>query len=251
LNGLRAGLRSPTAVTLAKLAGNGPPKRFLRLPGEATRQLNTRLPSLSPLALVAYLPACQDRGDEKANNLSCSVALLGVAFPQDGKRRRCASAWRGVPSAKIRNGFLQQMDTLTRTERSKRMALIHGKNTKPELLVRKIARSCGYRFRLHVPNLPGKPDIVFPKRRKVIFVHGCFWHRHPSPSCALARLPKSKLRFWLPKLTANRRGDLRNIARSRRDTQDGYWTVRALDVKRFAAASRSLRRVPLTTLRID
>ena len=61
------------------------------------------------------------------------------------------------------------MDTLTRTERSKRLALIHGKNTKPELLVRKIARSCGYRFRLHVPNLPGKPDIVFPRQRKVIF----------------------------------------------------------------------------------
>jgi len=109
------------------------------------------------------------------------------------------------------------MDTLTRTERSKRMALIHGKNTKPELLVRKIARSCGYKFRLHVPNLPGKPDIVFPKQRKVIFVHGCFWHRHPQPSCALARLPKSKLHFWLPKLTANRLRDLRNIARLRRD----------------------------------
>ena len=108
------------------------------------------------------------------------------------------------------------MDTLTRTERSKRMALIHGKNTKPELLVRKIARSCGYKFRLHVPNLPGKPDIVFPKQRKVIFVHGCFWHRHPDSGCALARLPKSKLRFWLPKLAGNRRRDLRNIARLRR-----------------------------------
>ena len=109
------------------------------------------------------------------------------------------------------------MDTLTRIERSKRMALIHGKDTKPELLVRKIARSSGYRFRLHVPDLPGKPDIVFPKQKKVIFVHGCFWHRHPRPGCALARLPKSKLRFWLPKLTANRRRDLRNIARLRRD----------------------------------
>jgi DNA mismatch endonuclease (patch repair protein) len=108
------------------------------------------------------------------------------------------------------------MDTLTRTERSERMALIRGKNTKPELLVRKIARSCGYKFRLHVPNLPGKPDIVFPKQRKVIFVHGCFWHRHPASGCALARLPKSKLRFWLPKLSSNRRRDLRNIAHLRR-----------------------------------
>lgn len=107
------------------------------------------------------------------------------------------------------------MDTLTRLERSKRMALIRGKDTKPELLVRKIAHSCGYRFRLHVSSLPGKPDLVFPKHRKVIFIHGCFWHRHPG--CALARLPKSKRRFWIPKLTGNRRRDLRNIARLRRD----------------------------------
>ncbi|MHB8525242.1 MAG: very short patch repair endonuclease [Candidatus Acidiferrales bacterium] len=106
------------------------------------------------------------------------------------------------------------MDTLTRIERSKRMALIRSKNTKPELLVRKITRSCGYKFRLHVSKLPGKPDIVFPKLRKIIFVHGCYWHRHPG--CALARLPKTKLRFWVPKLTENRRRDLRNIARLRR-----------------------------------
>ena len=109
----------------------------------------------------------------------------------------------------------RSMDTLTRIERSKRMALIRSKNTKPELLVRRIAHSCGYRFRLHVSDLPGKPDLVFPRHRKVIFVHGCFWHRHPG--CALARLPKSKLRFWVPKLTENRRRDLRNIARLRRD----------------------------------
>jgi DNA mismatch endonuclease, patch repair protein len=111
------------------------------------------------------------------------------------------------------------MDTLTRTERSKRMALIRGKNTKPELLVRKIARSCGYNFRLHVSSLPGKPDLVFPRLRKVIFVHGCYWHRHPG--CSLARLPKSKLRFWVPKLSENRRRDLRNIAKLRRQN----WSV--------------------------
>src|SRR5712664_596800 len=75
------------------------------------------------------------------------------------------------------------MDTLTRTERSKRMALIRGKNTKPELLVRKIARSCGYKFRLHVPDLQGKPDMVFPKLRKIIFLHCCSW-----AVCSLERL---------------------------------------------------------------
>lgn len=116
----------------------------------------------------------------------------------------------GIPSVGSR-----PMDTLTRTERSKRMALVHGKDTKPELLVRRIARSCGHKFRLHVAALPGKPDLVFPRLRKAIFVHGCYWHRHPG--CPLARLPKSKLRFWVPKLTENRRRDLRKIAKLRRD----------------------------------
>src|SRR5260370_9506795 len=106
------------------------------------------------------------------------------------------------------------MDTLPQSERSKRMALVRSKNTKPELQVRRIARSCGYKFRLNVTSLPGKPDLVFPKLRKVIFVHGCYWHRHPG--CPLARLPKSKLGFWLPKLTGNRLRDLRNISRLRR-----------------------------------
>ena len=87
------------------------------------------------------------------------------------------------------------MDTLTPTERSKRMALIRGKNTKLELVVRKIARSFGQGLRSHVAGLPGKADLVFPELRKIIFVHGCYWHRHPG--CPLARLPKSKLRFWI------------------------------------------------------
>lgn len=106
------------------------------------------------------------------------------------------------------------MDTLSRVERSERMALIRGKNTKPELLVRTIIHKCGYRYRLHVAQLPGKPDLVFPRLHKVLFVHGCFWHRHPG--CSLARLPKSKLDFWVPKLTQNRQRDLKNIARLRK-----------------------------------
>jgi DNA mismatch endonuclease, patch repair protein len=94
------------------------------------------------------------------------------------------------------------------------MSLIRHKSTKPEILVRGIVRACGFKRRLNVKALPGKPDLVFPAQRKIIFVHGCFWHRHPD--CALARLPKSKLKFWLPKLTQNRLRDLRNIARLRR-----------------------------------
>lgn len=67
---------------------------------------------------------------------------------------------------------------------------------------------------MHDVKLPGKPDLVFPTLKKIIFVHGCYWHRHPG--CALARLPKSKLKFWVPKLTENRRRDVRTIARLRR-----------------------------------
>jgi len=114
------------------------------------------------------------------------------------------------------------MDTLTHAERSKRMGLIRGADTKPELRVRSIVHQWGYRYRLHVSGLPGKPDLVFPRLRKIIFVHGCFWHRHPG--CSLARLPKSRLRFWLPKLTGNRQRDVRNIARLRR----AGWKVKVI-----------------------
>jgi hypothetical protein len=105
------------------------------------------------------------------------------------------------------------MDTLTRTERSKRMALIHGKNTKPELLVRKIARSCGYKFRLHVPDLPGKPDIVFPKQRKVIFVHGCFWIDTPVRVALLPSFPNPSSASGCRNSLRIVGGDLHNIAR--------------------------------------
>ncbi|WP_170505736.1 very short patch repair endonuclease [Ruegeria arenilitoris] len=104
------------------------------------------------------------------------------------------------------------MDTLTRQERSKRMSLVRGRDTKPEMRVRRLIHSLGYRYRLHRRDLPGKPDLVFGPRRKAIFVHGCFWHRHPDPACKLARLPKSRRDFWLPKLEGNRARDERNNA---------------------------------------
>ena len=102
------------------------------------------------------------------------------------------------------------MDTLTPAERSERMGRVRGKNTTPELIVRRMLHRLGYRYRLHRRDLPGKPDIVFGKRKKVIFVHGCFWHRHNDPACRLARMPKSKLDFWEPKLTSNAARDARN-----------------------------------------
>lgn len=101
------------------------------------------------------------------------------------------------------------MDTLTPAERSARMALVRAKDTKPELLVRRLVHGMDYRYRLHRRDLPGTPDLVFPGRDKVIFIHGCFWHRHAR--CALARLPKSRGDFWLPKLTANAERDARNV----------------------------------------
>lgn len=91
------------------------------------------------------------------------------------------------------------------------MSLVRGKDTKPEMIVRRLVHGLGYRYRLHVKDLPGRPDMVFPSRRAVIFVHGCFWHQHPDPACKLARQPKSRMDFWGPKLLSNRVRDERNI----------------------------------------
>ena len=100
------------------------------------------------------------------------------------------------------------MDTLSPAERSERMSRVRGKDTKPELVVRKLVHALGYRYRLHRRDLPGLPDLTFPGRGKIIFVHGCFWHRHEG--CSLARLPKSRHSFWIPKLEENKRRDTRN-----------------------------------------
>ena len=102
------------------------------------------------------------------------------------------------------------IDTLTPRERSERMSRVRGKDTKPELTVRRLVHGMGYRYRLHRRDLPGIPDLVFQRRKKVLFIHGCYWHRHPDPQCKLARLPKSRLDFWKPKLEANRQRDLSN-----------------------------------------
>lgn len=110
-------------------------------------------------------------------------------------------------------------DPLTPIERSKRMSLVRSKNTKPELRVRKLVHSLGYRYRLHARDLPGHPDLVFRGRRKVIFVHGCFWHRH---NCPLGnRLPKSRVEFWQAKLEGNRKRDRRN----QRKLRKAGWSV--------------------------
>lgn len=103
------------------------------------------------------------------------------------------------------------MDTFSAADKSLRMALVKGKDTRPEMVVRRLIHGLGFRYRLHEKSLPGKPDLVFRKRRKVVFVHGCFWHRHEN--CRLARLPKSRVDFWMPKLNRNRERDAENVAR--------------------------------------
>lgn len=107
------------------------------------------------------------------------------------------------------------VDTLTPEQRSDLMSRIRAKNTKPEMFVRSVVHGMGYRYRLHRRDLPGTPDLVFPSRKKVIFMHGCFWHYHDDPDCKLARIPKSNQDFWKPKLEGNRNRDQKNEAKLR------------------------------------
>ena len=102
------------------------------------------------------------------------------------------------------------MDNFTTAERSRNMARIKGKNTAPERRVRSLLHGMGYRFRLHRRDLPGTPDIVLPKHRAVIFVHGCFWHRHEG--CKRATMPADHREFWEKKLTLNKERDRRHLA---------------------------------------
>jgi len=102
------------------------------------------------------------------------------------------------------------MDKLDPKRRSENMRRIRSKNTKPEVLLRSLLHKAGYRFRLHRKDLPGKPDIVFVGRRKVIFVHGCFWHQHSA--CREGRLPGTRQEYWKPKLEKNIARDAASIA---------------------------------------
>jgi len=101
------------------------------------------------------------------------------------------------------------VDIITTADRSLLMSRIRGKDTKPELTVRRLAHALGFRFRLHRRDLPGAPDLVFPRLHKVIFVHGCFWHRHSE--CRLAYSPKSNVMFWQAKFNANVVRDTRAV----------------------------------------
>ncbi|MBD8560268.1 DNA mismatch endonuclease Vsr [Pseudomonas fluorescens] len=110
-------------------------------------------------------------------------------------------------------------DVVTPEQRSRNMSKIRGKNTKPEMIVRSTYHELGLRYRLHRKDLPGTPDLIFPKYRLCVFVHGCFWHRHPG--CKYAYTPKSRLDFWLPKLAKNIERD----TRAQRALEAAGWRV--------------------------
>lgn len=110
------------------------------------------------------------------------------------------------------------VDITTSEIRSRMMSAIRAKNTKPEMLVRQALHRHGFRFRLHVRDLPGTPDLVLPRYRAVIFVNGCFWHRH---QCALFKMPSTRTEFWREKLSKNQYRDARNVLHLR----DAGWRV--------------------------
>lgn len=125
------------------------------------------------------------------------------------------------------------MDRLKPTQRSKLMARVRAHHTAPELRVRRLAFSLGFRYRLHVLGLPGKPDLVFVSRRKIIFVHGCFWHQH---SCKRGAGPASNKDFWDTKLGRNRQRDRANVRSLRRSGWDVMvvWECQTKDNKKLA-----------------
>lgn len=98
-------------------------------------------------------------------------------------------------------------DVVDKATRSRMMSGIRGKNTKPELIVRRYLHAQGFRFRLHTKSLPGTPDITLPRWRTVVFVHGCFWHLH---GCRYFKLPQTRVNFWREKLSANKARDEKN-----------------------------------------
>jgi DNA mismatch endonuclease (patch repair protein) len=105
-------------------------------------------------------------------------------------------------------------DVFSKSKRSEIMSRIRGKDTGPEMIIRKALFANGFRYRLHVKNLPGKPDIVLPKYNAVVIVDGCFWHGHKN--CKFFRMPKSRISFWKKKIDANRARDVKNRRKLRR-----------------------------------
>lgn len=188
--------------------------------------------------------------DVRVESIAASCARPTPALHRRTKGRSGASSAQreirpaAVPSsdASTRNP-LPMADTLTPAERSERMSRIRSQDTKPELVVRRHLHALGFRYRLHVRELPGKPDLVLPKYRAVVFVEGCFWHGH---SCQKGRVPGTNPTFWQAKVETNQARDKRNQRLLRRD---GWRVLRVWECqlakkkKRAATLARLLRRI--------
>jgi DNA mismatch endonuclease (patch repair protein) len=155
---------------------------------------------------------------------------------------KSACSYTTNPPLGIWSDSVPFVDTISRAARSENMRRIRSKGMDPELRVRQLLFRLGYRFRLHRKTLPGHPDIIFPSRRLVIFVHGCFWHQHKSSSCRITRLPKSNLDYWIPKLKRNVQRDALN-RRALRKLDWRCLTVWECQVRDTAKLARKLRRL--------
>lgn len=129
------------------------------------------------------------------------------------------------------------MDRITPEQRSANMSRIRGKDTKPELAVRRLAHAMGYRFRLHRRDLPGSPDLVFPGRHKIIFVHGCFWHGH---GCRLSHVSRTRTAYWAAKIKRNRSRD-ESTTRALRELGWNVLVIWECETKDADALERRLR----------
>ena len=145
---------------------------------------------------------CHLRNRVRAHHRPASRARLSNRTPRilSSQTGRVPVPPTNLPPQAKNWRFFTMTDNRSKESRSALMARIGGKDTAPEMIVRRCLHGRGFRYRLHVAGLPGKPDLVFPGRKKVVFVHGCFWHAH---GCAIGRAPKSRLEYWLPKLQAN------------------------------------------------
>ena len=152
--------------------------------------------SATRLQCLFHSPLCRQVSEDDLRSQGRNANLL---FAQKSRSINRIYRLARVP-------YWMSADIVSPEHRSKMMSKIKSKNTKPEMIVRSICHEMGFRYRLHRKDLPGSPDLVFPKHRLCIFVHGCFWHRHPG--CKYAYTPKSRPDFWLPKLARNVERDL-------------------------------------------
>lgn len=131
----------------------------------------------------------------------------------------------------------RSLDRISVDQRSANMRRIRSKDTSPEMVVRRLVHGMGFRYRLHVQKLPGRPDLVFPRLKKIIQVQGCFWHQHSG--CPQSHIPKSRIEYWRPKLTSNKRRD-RNNDRALREEGWEVLTLWECELKNSAILSERL-----------